>query len=171
MLCCIYLDGLGCRLAPFSMGSAQSFSELLMHRSEESPLGLILPHRLADKLKWKSLTPDFRAEVEPALRDLPATELLTEAELLDALSNCERHMQGVRANAWRGSVASVVYERLRSLAVHDLGSSGGLEFGTMTHLGRRLPAIDFNMLHRSLERIVTRVRTDSETPSAGFVFP
>lgn len=125
-------------------------------------LSLIWPPRLAEKLPWRSAPPTFRPRIEPLIRGLPERELLTKAELETALAEhlTESERSWVCAEAWRGSIASHVYERVRCGAVHDLGAFWQ-DFGSITYRGGRMRPVDFDLLHGALQRVLAVVRQDS----------
>lgn len=110
MLCCVYLDGLGNFLSGSSAGSAENFCRVLIDHSREEVFGFILPHRLAERVPWKSAPTGGHGALDPALRALPKLEAFVESELVATLTTKvpESTLRWLERHLWRGSVANLV---------------------------------------------------------------
>ena len=57
-------------------------------------------------------------------------------------------------NLWRGTVVSIVYERIKSRGVHWLGSPETESFSLTKYNSAPLPEVDYPMLKAALDRII-----------------
>ncbi len=161
LLCCCHIEGLGNWLNPnLAGGPARVFVKVVADHGGDPRLLLVLPKRLADSLPWKSASPAVAAEIQGALAALPRDQAYTESEFLAALppTTTADALSFVSREVWRGTVASIAYEHIRSSGVHWLGSSSGVSFSGTTHHGTPLETVDYEMLRGALDRILGHAR-------------
>jgi len=156
LLVSCYIDGLGQRLHPRNAGSAATFVRVLRDHGCEPSLLAILPTRLMEKIPRSGTNTTLANPVRAFLSTLLAHEALAEGILLAA---AKPHLDPasfahLERNIYRGTVASIAYEIIRSLNVHMLGSPGAVTFSATTFQGARLADISYPVLRRAVDSIV-----------------
>ena len=170
MLCSIYLDGLGNWLYPESASTSKNFAIVLIEHGGEDVLRLVLPVRLISHLPFGSAPSDTEGAVTDLIGALPKDEAFAPELLLPRLGAALTTKQAgwLENELWRGTIASVVHERIRSMNVHALGSTGGIAFSITKHAGRSIPDVGFGTLYRALKRISSHARRISEDSEKWF---
>jgi len=74
----------------------------------------------------------------------------------------------VRPEIWRGTVASVAYQRLRNPSVHSFGTAGSITFSGTTYQGQPANPLTFERLHAALARLAAEARRRSEVNNERF---
>jgi hypothetical protein len=163
LLCCCYIEGLGNWLYQPNTSTAQNFVTALRDHGGEPTLALILPPRLDRALPYKSASQAIASAVHLTLQSLPLHEALTEAELMAKVGLLigTDGQKFLSDNLWRGTVANIVYERIRGGGVHWLGSPDTVSFSITKHNGASLPEVDYYMLKAALDRVLVYARTIS----------
>ncbi len=168
-LCCLYIDGLGNWLHPNSSKSARNFVETLLDYSDETTLMLVIPKHLSEHLPKNSAPKGSIASITAILAQLPTNEAFSLQKFKAKLAALQPdHRQWLESELWRGTIAAVVYERIRNPIVHQLGSAGGLLLMSITHEGASVDVVNLAMLHRALMRIIAFARQISENTSNWF---
>jgi hypothetical protein len=170
LLCCCHIEGLGNWLNPDLPAGARTFVKVVADHGGDPELVLILPKRLTDSLPWKSASPAVKAELRATLVMMPQDEAYTESDFIAALpsSTTAEARSFLQREMWRGTVASIAYEHIRSLGAHWLGSSSGVSFSSTTHQGVPVPTVDYPMLKNALDRILSHARAVSLTSQKWF---
>jgi hypothetical protein len=104
-----------------------------------------------------------KASLTTALESLPPQEAFELEEVIERLLPVvsAEAIEFLKFEAWRATVAAVVYNRIRSRLVHGLSSADFITFSVTTYQGNPLPEIGFQMLHDALSRIVKHARRES----------
>lgn len=160
LLCCCYIEGLGNWLNPSGPQGVAAFVKAMTEHGGDPRLALILPERLGASLPPKNAAPAVLAEVRRALAGFPPDQAFAPSEFVGALPAplTAEAVGFLDAERWRGTVASIAYEHIRSLGAHWLGSASGLSFSSTTHQGVPLPTVDYRMLRNALDRILHHAR-------------
>jgi len=161
LLCCCYIDGLASYLFPQDEGSHRNFVRAIREYGDAEWLARLHPRQLRESLE--KMDGARARQAADAVRRIPVAaplELPTEQEFLAWLPQDTEPalVAWLTPQLWRGTLASIAYTRLRVPAVHQLGAPGGIEFDDSRIDGRRVPVIDFRLLHGIVERISTSVR-------------
>lgn len=156
LLCCCYIEAVGNGLAATSAGYAENFASVLMEHGGEPVLALIHPRKVKESLPYKSTSPASKAALVGALLTLPTNQTLTADEFLTAMQQLitPDAFEFLKKELWRGSIASIVYSRIRSPGVHTFGPAKSLIFSATTYKDKLLPEVDFPMLRRVLARVI-----------------
>lgn len=186
MLCVLYLDGLASWLGREERDVGRRFCRALSMYGGEEVLGLVLPERLVGKKQWPERMacvpddPEVRTEgtkqvdgelpwgsapagaedaIRSACKDLDPSEVLSEDELCERVKPrlAPNHVEWLRREVWRGTVAHDVYKLIRCLLVHRLAAPG-LLYSSFRYHGEPLPEIDFDVLYRALKKITAHTR-------------
>lgn len=163
LLCCCYIEGLGNRLSSNSASPARSFCDVLARFGGEPVFQLTIPRMAQESFPWKSASPLVKASLTPALESLPPQQAFELEELIEKLlpvASAEA-IKFLKSEAWRVTVAAVVYDRIRSRLVHWLSSADVITFSLTTYRGDPLPEVGFQMLYNVLSRIVKHARQES----------
>lgn len=153
LLCCCYIEGIANHLYWPDSQSKQNFVRVLAEHGQCEVLRWIHPDRLRRSLD--DVPADMRSRLASALKDTES-RLYSPDEIGGLLS---RSLTGeeagkVRGQLWRGTVAAVAYEHIRSQFVHWLGGPNGVTFDDTTFKGAPVPRIDFSLLQRALTHIL-----------------
>jgi hypothetical protein len=144
ILCCVYLDGIGNWLDGFAGKSGENFCRTLINLGGESTLSLVLPKRLRESLPWKSGPKGCRMAFESVTASMNDVEAVSLEEMNNlSVSLSPDVASWLERNLWRGTIASVVHERLRTPNVHVLGSASGISFSKTTSMVSRLRRLIF----------------------------
>jgi len=159
LLCLCYIDGLaywgwGCGYTD----SKRRFISVLVQHGGETALADISPSWLLRALghlkSFKALAP----KIEPLLSGVEG-RLRSRDEIIDLLrpSITAEELESLSRELWRGSLAAIAYEELRSWLVHGLFAPDGVIFEARDAPGEAR-SLDFHMLHGCLERILPEAR-------------
>ena len=154
MLCCCYIEGLGTRASGDPKPKAKNYCSILAQNGGNEIWKLVHPKQLRIWLSSKPLFSDVFGQLEPLI-DGFGKQLLDPDEVrarLDALLS-EQQQRWLQNNVFRGSLANISYERIRSELVHDISASP-LSFSETEHNGNPVPDLDFEMLYSALRKIL-----------------
>lgn len=159
ILCLVYIEGLGNNLYSDDNESMRNFVHVIRDHGDEPLLLLHHPGMLLRALPRKpAIAKQTVTAITPLLMAQPTT-LLDDAELAalvePALS--AEQLQWLKAEMWRGTLAGIVYMRMRSSAVHQ-GLVAALYFSETTRRGQAIPPLDFDLLLAVLQRIAAAAR-------------
>lgn len=156
LLCCCYIEALGTGLDPSDGSGARNFASILVDHGAEPVLGLIHPKALRNSLPYKSTAPVNKALLETAFQSLPRDQALTSRQLLHHVQHLPSEtVDFLKQELWRATIANVAYSQIRSLGAHWFGSPGSVSFSATTFQGKQIPEVDFTMLRRALDRVIT----------------
>jgi hypothetical protein len=163
LLCCCYIEGLGNWLSSNPASPTRSFCDALARFGGEPVFQLTIPRQAQVCFPWKSASPLVKASLTTALESLPPQEAFELEEVIERLLPVvsAEAIEFLKSEAWRATVAAVVYNRIRSRLVHGLSSADFITFSVTTYQGNPLPEIGFQMLHDALSRIVKHARRES----------
>jgi len=156
MLTCCYIEALGTRRFGHA-SKIRSYSRILIEHGRNDLWQLVHPRQIKAVLNSRV---SLAAEL-PALSaavDASGNELVDPDELvarLDPSLPSLQHKAWLRENVFRGSIAAISYERIRSELVHDISAASTLSFSTSTYKGAPVPELSFETLFVSLQVIVT----------------
>lgn len=155
MLCCCYIEALGSRESDEPKNKAKNYCGILTEQGGNELWRLIHPKQLKNLLSSKKLFNDILNVLEP-LVDAYGKQLIEPHEVLDCFNPHinEEQRNWLQNNIFKGSMASISYERIRSELVHDI-SGGSISFGETVCNGKQVPDIDFELLYASLLKIVS----------------
>ena len=162
LLCCCYIDWLGLGFWP-NEGSHFSFVHVLTEYGGEEVLLCIHPKMLEEALaelkgKWagvvlKKVLPIFRQSRGKVYNQDDMIGLLYPKLTTNEQARLKGHF-------WRGTLAAIIYSKIRSPAVHQFGALD-VSFDNTTFQGLPVPTINFQMLHKCLKRIANAAREKS----------
>lgn len=162
LLSCCYIDWLGLGFWP-NEGSYFSFVQVLKQYGGEEVFSYIHPKMLEEALaklrgKWagsvlKKILPILKHSRGKIYHEDDIIALLSPELKTDERAKLKAHL-------WRGTIASIVYSRIRSPAVHEFGALD-VSFDNTTFQDCPVPTINFQMLHNCLKRIANAAREKS----------
>ena len=159
LLCCCYIEALGNGLYPQQNSGAQAFSLALCGHSGDPDFSLVCPKWLLRSLPFGSASPAASVAAKEALTALTQNEALDETELLAKIGSIASDAtEFLKREMWRGSVASAVYQDIRSLGVHWFGSPSSLSFETVKRDGKPLAEVGFWKLKNGLDKVIEDAR-------------
>jgi len=161
LLCVCYIEGLGNNLYWPEQRSKWNFVRVLKEYGGEEALWYVHPKQLRRALA-DAMSQRLRSIGEKLNDDLAKAEgkLYNEEEMftLIAPALAEDEAKMLRQNLWRGSLAALAYERIRSQLVHNLGTGHSISFDRTSFRGQAVPELDFQMLYRALGQILQAAR-------------
>ncbi len=169
-LCPTYIDGFSQRLCWPSTQSGRNFVDAVVQFGGDPELGLIHPLQAqrsfgAMKGPWKEIgTAVAFAYPGPTYELFHATAF--EAAMAPDLTPAE--LAQIRAEIWRGTVASVAYQHLRNPSVHSFATAGSITFSGTSYQGKAANALTFERLHAALARLAAEARRRSEANNQWF---
>jgi hypothetical protein len=162
LLSCCYIDWLELGFWP-NEGRYFSFVQVLRQYGGEEVFLYIHPKMLEEALsklrgKWAELV---LKKVLPILQQSRG-KIYNEYDMIALLSPrlTTGEQAKIKDHLWRGTLAAIVYSRIRSPAVHEFGALD-VSFDNTTFQGRPVPTINFQMLHKCLNRIANAAREKS----------
>jgi len=168
LVCCCYIEGMGGNLYWPDEGIARNFVRVLEEYGGEEILWHIHPKQLCESFQ--------------AIRGLRVLGLKLAATFdaedhrLRSREEVVRHVTGpltsdeiarLRQEAWRGTLANLVYARIRCQLVHNL-SAAPLLLSKTTLRGESVPTLDFHLLYGPLCRTLEGVTNLSIRSNAFF---
>lgn len=169
-LCLVYIDGFSQRLCWPSTRSGRNFVDTLVQFGGDPEFGLIHPlqaQRSFEAMKgpWKAI-----AKAVAFAYPGPAYELCRAAAFENTMAPhlTAPELAQVRAEIWRGTVASVAYHRLRNPSVHLFATAGSITFSATSCEGKPVNALTFERLHAALGRLAAEARRRSEANNQWF---
>ena len=154
MLCCCYIEALGSRQSREPERKAKNYCTALFEHGQNEIWPLIHPKQLKNVLSTNGLFKDAFSTLQPLIDSFGA-QLIDPQEVqahLDGALN-EQQRGWLKDNIFKGSVANISYDRIRSELVHDI-SAAPISFSETSYKGHPVPDLNFEMLYASLRRIV-----------------
>jgi hypothetical protein len=153
LLCCCYIEGIANHLYWPESHAKQNFVRVLTEHSQCEVLSWIHPDRLRRSLD--DLPSDMRGKLASTLKQTES-RLYSQDGIRRLLSQnlTAEEMAKVRNQLWRGTVAAIAYEHIRSQFVHWLGGPNSVTFDDTTFKGAPVPSIGLPLLQRALTRIL-----------------
>lgn len=154
MLCSCYIEALGSRQSQEPQRKAKNYCQALTEHGRNEIWQLIHLRQLRNVLSVNSLFNDSFSALEPLIDGFGA-QLIEPEDVrahLDATLS-EQQRAWLNDNMFKGSIANISYERIRSELVHDI-SAAPISFGETSYKGDPVPDLNFEMLYASLRYIV-----------------
>lgn len=162
LLCCCYIDGLASGLYGPRGGSQERFVRVIREHGGNELLNQVHPVKL--RIWLKSTAPTRLQDLREPLADLlSGRELVPEDEFCTHLATriTASQLAQLRPQLWRGTLASLAYEQLRSTLVHQLSAPDAIDFSLTTFRGERAPSVDFKQLRPVLGRVLETIKARS----------
>ena len=154
MLCSCYIEALGSRQSQEPERKAKNYCRVLAEHGNNEIWQLIHPKQLKNVLSANGLFKDTFSALEPLI-DKFGAQLIDPEELqaqLDPGLNAQQRAW-LNDNLFKGSIANISYERIRSELVHDI-SAAPISFSETSYKGNQVPDLNFKMLYNSLRNLV-----------------
>jgi len=162
-LCLVYIDSFSQWLFWPRSQTGRNFVEALVEHGGDPEFALIHPLALtrafeAMKGHWK----DFATRLG-GLFPGPAYSLRAKSEFLAEVAPgfTQSEAKLLEAELWRGTIASVVYTRLRNPSVHSFRRAAEISFDSTTYQGEPARPITFQRLHQALLKLIAEARARS----------
>jgi len=161
MLCCCYIEALGSRHYHDSNRKAKNYYRILVEYSENRIFALVHPKQLKNILKDKKLFNQNIDRIEPIV-DGFGKELIPQQEVICRLEPVatEEQMNWLNDNLFKGTMAAISYDRIRSDLVHDISTSK-LTFSETTFEGKQVPDMNFRLFFSALIKIFKNLKERS----------
>jgi len=158
MLCCCYIEALGSRQYNDPNRKAKNYYRILVEFSGNSIFALVHPKQLKNVLKDKKL---FKPNIDQidSIVDGFGKELIPQQEVIDRLAPVvtEKQVTWLNDNLFKGTMATIYYDRVRSDLVHDISTSN-LTFSKTTFDGKPVPDMNFELLYPALMNIFDSIK-------------
>ena len=163
LLCCCYIEALGSRQSSKPERKAKSYCSILVQHGGNEIWQMIHPKQIKSVLSTNKLFEDSFHIVEPRI-DTFGTQLISPQELSVLLDSSldEQQRKWLQDNMYKGSIANISYEGIRSELVHDISASD-ISFGETQYQGSPLPNLNFELLYPSLQKIAADLRNIAES--------
>lgn len=154
MLCCCYIEALGSRQSQEPERKAKNYCSVLAEHGQNEIWSLIHPEQLKNVLTANGLFKDTVPALQPLIDSFGAQLVEPQDALarLDTALNAQQRAW-LADNIFKGSIANISYERIRSELVHDI-SAAPISFSETSYKGNPVPDLNFEMLYASLCNIV-----------------
>ncbi len=153
LLCCCYIEALGSRQYHDLYRYAKNYCRILERYSGNEIFSLIHPKQLRNVLTSKKL---FKTNIDRicSIIDDFGKELNPQQIVTDKLSTVltDEQMNWLNDNLFKGTMAAISYDRVRSGLVHDISTSN-LTFSETTFDGKPVPDINFELMYPALMKI------------------
>lgn len=156
MLCCCYIEALGSRQYHDSDRKAKNYSRVLEEHSGNNLFAFIHPKQLKKVLMNQKFFKANFSKIELIIDDF-GNELILQKVVVEKLSSVinKDQLDWLNCNLFKGTIAAISYERVRSELVHDISTSN-LTFSQTILNGKPVPDINFNLLYTALLNIFRR---------------
>lgn len=153
MLCCCYIEALGNRQYHDSDRKAKNYYRILEEHSGNKLFTLVHKKQLKNVLLNKKLFKGTFIHIEQII-DAFGNELIRQEIVIEKLSPVinKKQLDWLNDNLFRGTMAVISYERVRSELVHDI-STPNLTFDETIFDGKPVPDINFELLYQALINI------------------
>ena len=153
MLCCCYIEALGSRQYHDSDRKAKNYSKILEEYSGNEIFALIHPKQLKNVLTNKKLFNANFSQIEPII-DRFGNTLIQQKVVADKLLPVitAEQLNWLNDNIFKGTIAAISYERVRSKLVHDISTSN-FTFSATEYAGKPVPDLNFSLLYPALSNI------------------
>lgn len=154
MLCCCYIEALGSRVSSEPERKAQNYCRILSEQGGNELWRLVHPIQLKRQLSLKPLFGNVLGALVPVIDEF-GMQLIEPDDVIAKLSPLldKPQCDWLNNNVFKGSVAYISYEEIRSELVHDI-SGGSISFSQTFYRGNPVPTLGFEILHASLTEIV-----------------
>jgi len=161
MLCCCYIEALGSRKYHDSGRKAKNYYRILEKYGGNVLFSLIHPKQLRNVLGSKKLFKQNITQIDPIIDNF-GKELVLQKVVSDQLSPVinEDQVNWLNDNLFKGTMAAISYERVRSDLVHDISTSN-LTFDETTWEGNSVPDMNFGLLYPALLNIFQNLKESS----------
>ena len=170
LLSCCYIDALA-QVLYHNAGTGERFARVLIEHSGNESFGLIDPQGLCNQLIGAGM-----AELAEGIQSrLPLANNRGEGdywhnmrEVLELTKTflSPPQLEKLKREAWRGSIAHLVYKEIRNTQVHSIVKSIGLSFPSGTHKGKPILEVRFPVLLSALRRIFQELKELCATAGA-----
>ncbi len=153
MLCCCYIEALGSRQYHDSDRKAKNYYRILVEHSGNKLFTLIHPKQLRNVLLKQKVFKSHITRIEPVI-DGFGMELIPQKVVTGSLSPVitEDQVNWLNDNLFKGTMAAISYDEVRSKLVHDISTSS-LSFSKTTFDGKPVPDMNFDLLYPALMNI------------------
>lgn len=153
MLCCCYIEAIGSRQYHDSYRKAKNYCRILEEYSGNKIFALIHPKQLRTVLMNKKLFYRSITQVGSII-DGFGKDLILQKTVSDSLSPVINgdQLNWLNDNLFKGTMAAISYERVRSELVHDISTSN-LTFNKTTFDGKLVPDMNFILMYPALMNI------------------
>ena len=163
MLCCCYIEALGSRRSQEPEWKAKNYCDVLAEHGRNEIWPLIHPKKIKNVLSSNGLFGSAFPALAPlidgfGMRLMEPQEVQTQ---VDAALN-EQQRAWLKVHIFKGSIAYISYERIRSELVHDI-SAAPISFSETSYKGNPVPDLNFEMLYVALRNIVEISERDAIT--------
>ena len=171
MLCCCYIEALGSRQYHESQRKAKNYSRILEEHGGNDIFALVHPKQLSRVLADQKLFKANLSKLE-SLIDGFGMELVLQEVVVDTLAPVITDDQAswLEDNLFKGTIAAISYELVRSELVHDI-SAASITFSETTIKGNPVPDLNFELLYPALWTIFHRLKTQSLETNAWYWEP
>jgi len=161
MLCCCYIEALGSRQYHDSDRKAKNYYRILERYSSNEIFALIHPKQLRNVLMSKKLFKENITQIEPIINRF-GKKLILQKVVSDSLLPVinEKQVKWLNDNLFKGTMAAISHERVRSDLVHDISTSN-LTFGETTFGGKPVPDMNYELLYPALMNIFHNLKETS----------
>jgi hypothetical protein len=163
LLCCVYIETLGNYSNYRCSRNRENFCRVLITHEARPRFALIHPRALLRSLSGSgSDLSAIAGKIVDALEP-HVTELLENREVLQLIEARLRPDERpiLEAQLWRGSLAAIVYQMIRSPAIHAGRPPLSVTFDHTTYRGAPVSGVGFDELHAALVRIITKLHATS----------
>lgn len=162
-LCVVYIDGVADSLAPPGTKVGPAFCMALAAHETAPYFSVIHPLqmiRAATGLKglWQGIAAKLTI-----LFPGPTYTLMSQLDFLTAVVGTLVPDEAalLKSEAWRGTIAAIVYGWIRNPSVHELGGSRSVVFDSTTYQGQTVTPLSLSELVTVLRRMTTAARANA----------
>lgn len=168
MLCCCYIEALGSRQYNENGKAKKNYCKILFAFSGNNIFALVHPKQLKNVLAAKPLFKTHINQINPIV-DRFGKELIPHQDVIDCLTPVitEEQKDWLHANFFKGTMAAISYEKVRSDLVHDI-STLNLTFSETTIDGKTVPDMNFELLYPALMKIFNNLKEISLTANTWY---
>jgi len=161
MLCCCYIEALGSHLYHGSTNKAKNYSKILSEHSGSIIFSLVHPSRLKEVLSNQKLFKNSISNFNKALDTWPK-ELIHPDIAIEKLKpfSSNEQIYWLQNNIYKGTLAALSYDRIRSELVHDI-SACTISLSETTYNNSPVPSLNFKLLYSALKNIFQFHKTRS----------
>lgn len=155
LLCCCFIDGLASALYWPDPRSQMNFVRAFKEYSEDQVFKMVHTRHFVATLEGSESRGDRELGGKVCAVLANDRELRSEEEVLDLLSLELTAAERARLTnrLWKGTIASIAYDEIRSHLVHGLGAAQRPTFEQSTLEGEEVPPVTFEMFYRVYVRL------------------
>ena len=167
-LCLTYIDSFAQWLRWPASSTGRNFVEAVVQFGGDPVMALAHPLQAMRAFRrMKAPWPDLADRIQPVFAN-PPYELLPTPAFVEALGIARTEIEQVRREAWRTTIANLVYQHLRNTSVHAFGGGSGIWLSQTTHQGLPVSPVRFQQLLRCVRGLVAEARRRSEDTGQWF---